>query len=209
MPNKKDIPYEIDKDILVERLKEILGHESQEVIASKIALSQSNISKWFAKKQTPTIDTLYTISKLYDVSVDWLLGLTDERRIHRCCEGTTYATAVSNLYDLIQHGALKMDESNGKITFKLTDELMKMLLKKSLNLFKADRKIYEDWAKTKLVLFEGRPIVWDDTWEKDDLDLIAGEASTEEHWLKVLDEAKRIEDSMADMMGPDVNLWDD
>ena len=66
---------------LPERLAETFKGETQEITSSRLITTQSNISKWLSGQQTPTTATLYQIAKSYNVSVDWLLGLSDVKEI--------------------------------------------------------------------------------------------------------------------------------
>lgn len=66
---------------LPERLAETFGSETQEITSDRLDTTQSNISKWLNGQQTPTTDTLFQIAKTYNVSVDWLLGLSKVKEI--------------------------------------------------------------------------------------------------------------------------------
>ncbi|MDE6201524.1 MAG: helix-turn-helix domain-containing protein [Clostridiales bacterium] len=62
-----------------ERLKELRHSKnlSQMELADKTGISQSAIAKWELDKTEPTASALITISKFFDESVDYLLGLKD------------------------------------------------------------------------------------------------------------------------------------
>lgn len=66
---------------LPERLAETFKGETQEITSDRLITTQSNISKWLNGQQTPTTATLYQIAKAYNVSVDWLLGLSEVKEI--------------------------------------------------------------------------------------------------------------------------------
>jgi transcriptional regulator with XRE-family HTH domain len=70
------------KKIISERLQELFWNETQNVTATKLNVTQGNISKWMTAQQIPTVDLLYQISKVYRVSVDWILGLKSDREIN-------------------------------------------------------------------------------------------------------------------------------
>lgn len=72
----------MDMQVLKERLRVAFGDDSQETIAKKLNMTQGNISK-ILKGQQPSLDTIYQVSKIYEVSVDWLLGIS-EKKI--CCK---------------------------------------------------------------------------------------------------------------------------
>lgn len=62
-----------------ERLKELRHSKnlSQMELADKTDISQSAIAKWELDKTEPTASSLITLSKFFDESVDYLLGLKD------------------------------------------------------------------------------------------------------------------------------------
>ncbi len=51
---------------------------SQESFGEKMGISRQAISKWEADNSTPEVEKLITMSKLFGVSVDWLLGTEEE-----------------------------------------------------------------------------------------------------------------------------------
>ena len=68
------------REIMKARLQETFRNDTQETVARKLITSQSNVSKWLNGQMTTT-DNLISISKAYKVSVDWLLGISDEKEI--------------------------------------------------------------------------------------------------------------------------------
>lgn len=63
-----------------ERLQEIRkdNGDTQQSLADKLHVSLHAVRCWEQNKSDPSHDTLVTICKLYHVSSDYLLGLTDE-----------------------------------------------------------------------------------------------------------------------------------
>ena len=68
-----------ERNITLERIKELKGNDSQEVFAQKIHTTQSNVSKMLKGITPPSAATLTELAKSYHVSVDWLLGLSDQK----------------------------------------------------------------------------------------------------------------------------------
>lgn len=71
-----------------ERLQEVRkdNGDTQQTLADKLHVSLHAVRCWEQNKSDPSHDTLVTICKLYHVSADYLLGLTDEdvtRTIYR------------------------------------------------------------------------------------------------------------------------------
>ncbi len=62
-----------------ERLKELIGNENitQKEFAASINVSQACVTYWLKSERQPTAEALFTIARTYDVSVDYLLGLSD------------------------------------------------------------------------------------------------------------------------------------
>ena len=67
----------LNMDILRKRLREAFGSDSQETVGKKLNMTQGNVSKLLSGSQQPTLETIFHISEAYEVSADWLLGLSD------------------------------------------------------------------------------------------------------------------------------------
>ena len=50
---------------------------NQEGLAQRLNLSRSSISEFESGKRLPNLDTLITIANLFNVSLDYLIGLSD------------------------------------------------------------------------------------------------------------------------------------
>jgi len=63
-----------------ERLKELRIEKglTQTQLAKELRVNQRTISNWEVGERQPTLDTLEVIAKYFNVSYDYLLGLTDE-----------------------------------------------------------------------------------------------------------------------------------
>ena len=51
---------------------------SQESLAERLEVSRQAVSKWESDGAIPEIDKLIALSKIFDVSVGWLLGVEQE-----------------------------------------------------------------------------------------------------------------------------------
>ena len=62
-----------------ERLSEFLREEkiSQRQFAANIGVTAACVSYWRNGKEQPTAENLYSIAKVYNLSVDFLLGVRD------------------------------------------------------------------------------------------------------------------------------------
>lgn len=64
------------------RLKELREQRrlNQEGLAMNISVSQSTISAYEVGERTPDLETLIAIAKFFDVSIDYLVGLSDVKQ---------------------------------------------------------------------------------------------------------------------------------
>ena len=67
------------KNKFAEKLKELRIESglSQAELASKFHYTQSTLANWELGKRNPCYDTLIDISKFFNVSIDYLMGLED------------------------------------------------------------------------------------------------------------------------------------
>lgn len=196
---------ELDLKTFKNRLREAFREDSQETVGKKIGVGQGNVSKLtsFTAPQLPRADTLFRIAEEYNVSIDWLLGISEKKQITRNA-AVSYASAVRALVGLCQHQiAAITDESGPGLSFKFDDPLIKFLVQKSLVLSKADTESYQNWIETRLAAFEDKPLIFSSTWSDENMDFLAGEASEEWEWLQVHGEATKQEAEYAEMMGID------
>jgi transcriptional regulator with XRE-family HTH domain len=197
----------LSSDIIRERLRMTFGSESQEVVAGKLNMSQGNVSKLLSGSQMPALDTLYSISEKYGVSVDWLLGISEQKKIQSTDSLSSYSVAVAVITCVAQRGAkVQSDGANRSISLEIEDPILKALIRKSLVLSKTDSELYADWEKTKLSLFDDKTLIWSATWHDQQMAFLASEASIEADWLEVWEAAKKAEadyeEMMSDCLGP-------
>lgn len=191
----------LNTDSIKERLREAFGSDSQETIGKKLNMTQGNVSKLLSGTQQPTLDTLYRIATVYDVSVDWIMGLSERKKAIKPESGTTYGLAVETIQDLLHRGAEMVDkEKEGAVEIKIKDPILVKLIRKSKALSKADWEMFKDWRKNRLSVFDDKPIIWTHTFSSHNVEFLASEATTESNLLEVYDVAKKEEDEYAAMM---------
>lgn len=91
------------------------GHKQKEVAAA-IGVGSGTLSEWCSDQKTPTIDALPKIAAYFDVSSDWLIGLSDVKSPDNSIQGACHTigiseSAVTNLqsaiaddpYEIINH----------------------------------------------------------------------------------------------------------
>ena len=66
--------------ITAERLRALRAEKNvgQNQVAKDIKVSNASISYWENARQEPTAAALFKLAEYYEVSVDYLLGLTDD-----------------------------------------------------------------------------------------------------------------------------------
>ncbi len=198
-----------DNDEFVKRFNEAVGEDSQEIIARKLHMTQGNVSKIITGKQLPKLDTIYLIAEEYGVSADWLMGLSDEKKIRVPVADLTYTDAVEAIMSLAWHGAEIQADKWDEVVVTVKDPLFKALVAKSKALRAADKELYESWKRNKLSLFADKPFLWKSSWNDRDLNYYAAEATKEEHWVKVYEAVKEQEDAWADAMADNPGPFDD
>jgi len=200
----------LNTDSIKERLREAFGSDSQDTIGKKLNMTQGNVSKLLSGAQQPTLDTLYRIATVYDVSVDWIMGLSDRKKTIKPESGTTYGLAVETIQDIVHRGAEMSDrEKEGIVEVKIKDPILIKLIRKSTGLSKADWEMFKDWRKNRLSVFDDKPILWSGTFMNHNVEFLAGEATSESNLLEVYEVAKKEEDEYAAMMGDNQSPFKD
>lgn len=55
-----------------------IEHITQYGLAKKLCISQSTICNWLNGKKEPCIDSLWMLADYFDVTVDYLIGRSDD-----------------------------------------------------------------------------------------------------------------------------------
>ncbi len=178
-----------DKKLSVERLNEIFGNESQIVTASRLNTSQGNVSKWKSGEAKPTIDFLLDISVVYDVSIDWLMGLSDNKRTTDInIESLTYEQVMRVLDRLLEYNCFIIpnlykvcetyldeesigtdeleseSESNKKEKYnadvlQCNDRILSYFFEKRIRCIAVDKDTYTSWGERNHRIFSETSIV--------------------------------------------------
>ena len=184
----------MDMEILRKRLREAFGSDSQETIGAKLNMTQGNVSKLLSGSQQPTLETVYAISETYNVSVDWLLGLSNKKYVSKNTVQVTYKEAVEAAMALkLAGGSISCDRSIYKAEVQSNDALFHTLLNKAISLYGIDIDLYRRWLNEKLVLFADKPILDHDVWRNDALYFMTSQASTEFNWIEMYEKAKKVQ----------------
>ena len=133
-------------------------------------------------KQTPTLDTLKLISQKYHVSVDWILGLKDDRDVHSINIEHLDYSQVFMVMDKLQVNQTVMpaqadeavrsatdenlDESRSVSTkgvdydlFRINDPVLSFILRRRGKLIEVDQSLLDDWKEKHLPEYRGLPLL--------------------------------------------------
>lgn len=193
---------EMDSQNLKKRLKETFGSDTQKKIAEKLHTEQGNISKILNEKHKLTLDRAFQIAEEYGVSIDWLVGRSEEKRIINKTGHTTYTTAIRTLCDLIMLGAIDIVEERSKLVLTVEDPLINALVKKSRALSTLDKETIQNWEESKLSFFYDKPVLFRLTWTEMNEDFLTEEAVRNLDWKKVYEAAAEVEKEIAKKMTP-------
>lgn len=123
------------KDVILElRTKKGL---SQEELAEKVFVTRQAVSRWENGETIPNTETLKLLSKLFDVSINTLLG-SPRKLICQCCgmplDDTTISKETNGSFN---EEYCKWCYSNGKYTYDNMDDLID---------FCAEHMVNENWS---------------------------------------------------------------
>ena len=193
----------VDSAIICARVNEILGQDTQETAAQKLHMAQSTVSKIKSGKQTPTTETLVHIAKEYEVSVDWLLGLSEERKPIKKDEyfdcgnnDITYSTVTKVISLLYRHNIAEISKTKeGRFAIALRDPLLQFLITRCISVDKADPDMLKEWFVQKLSLFDSKPIFHYRPWDEPELRYVSydDDIQNESDWLRVYEHAKEVD----------------
>ena len=162
-----------ERNITLERIKELKGNDSQEVFAQKIHTTQSNVSKMLKGITPPSAATLTELAKSYHVSVDWLLGLSDQKETapqiqsHKLtAETLTYADAMAVLDILFQTGSIDIGyyyvPDPSMILVK--DKVLEYFLDNRFRYSGGSRNIYDIWLNQAMAVYDKHLLLqWNDS----------------------------------------------
>lgn len=156
--------------VTLERIKELKGNDSQEVFAQKTNMTQSNVSKLLGGTP-PSASTLIAISRTYDVSVDWLLGLSDRKSNKKFpdLDNITYADALAVFDRLIENESILTNVMADPSMFRSLDGVLNYLLESRLTVENVDIETRRYWYKTTAEQFSDYKII---RWRKEYDELI-------------------------------------
>ncbi len=78
---------------------------SQEALAEKVGVSQTSIDKYENTNTSPSLNTLLTMARVLDISLDWLFddARTETLDVERSFRGAVARLGVERAYDRLGH----------------------------------------------------------------------------------------------------------
>lgn len=98
---------------------------SQEALAEKIGVSRQAVSKWERGEASPDTENLLSLSKIYSVSLDDLLGDKTAQEILEKTEKSAFPAESTSIAPCISEegGTEDTDRKNGTLSEKLKNEM--------------------------------------------------------------------------------------
>ena len=136
------------KDIIAE-LRSQKGF-SQDELAEKVFVTRQAVSRWENGETVPNTETLKLLSKVFDVSINTLLG-SPRQLICQCCGMPLDDTTISRENDgTFNEEYCKWCYTDGKFIYKSLDELIDFLAERMANENYTEQQVRE-YLRAQLV----------------------------------------------------------
>ena len=158
-------------------MKELMGDMTQQQFEEKTGVPQSSISKILSNQRDLTANNICLIAEAFDVSTDWLLGRTDERKPPepvKKSEEPTYGDIFEVVTYLLkknaltawQEGFLGVDGRDHKLnsvqSLSINDEILRSMFYEWITMQAAPQDAYDDWNTKRVDAYSALPFLsWD------------------------------------------------
>lgn len=165
------------KRIEVERMRELMGDMTQKEFEELTCVPQSTISKIFNNQRSLTADNILLIANAFDVSCDWLLGRSNERKPpvpEKKSNEITYGEIFRIITYLLKENALTAfpesffgvdgrDHILNRIqSFSVNDEILKSMFFEWYKTKAVSSDTYDDWLNKRIEGYSKVPyLTWD------------------------------------------------
>lgn len=106
---------------------------SQDQLAEKLFVTRQAVSRWENGETTPNLETLKTLSKVFDVSINTLLG-SPQKLICQCCEMPLDDASISRETDgAFNEEYCKWCYTKGEFVYNSLEELTDFLVEHMSN----------------------------------------------------------------------------
>jgi transcriptional regulator with XRE-family HTH domain len=130
MARKSKLSSETEKEVFPSRLSELMDETipktTQETLAQYLGITRQAVGFYKSGQSSPDFSTLIKIAKYFNVSTDWLLGISDIRSSDTDLQAVCEYTGLSEkAIDNIAHIRLRDTPAGAKISpFKALDLLL-------------------------------------------------------------------------------------
>lgn len=223
------------KDIVAKRLTKLFEKETQDITASRLQTTQGNVSRWLSGTQLITTDNLYRISKTYQVSVDWLLGISDVRDINGLnIDDLTYEQVARIIDKLIVNNNVKIlnlkeadkkkdsddfsevevETSGIKVEIrpndnadyiKVKDRLLSYMLRRRYKIYDVGEDMVDFWHSNSLPNFKGLKVVNNTGNMQDALDAKGWAGLQDADWVSLIEEISKLTEEERDALIQEIN----
>ena len=164
---------------IIERLREAFGNDSQETIAQKLMMTQGNVSKMLNGVQYPSLDTLVRVSEIYNVSVDWILGIKNSKGVNDIdIKDVSYEQVFLLINELYNRNCVEVADIGTKKAprkdsdyIRINDPALSFMLRRRVSLLGVDESILQDWIEKHIPEYRELPLL---VCNKDAADYFAG-----------------------------------
>ena len=169
------------KRIEIQRMKELMGDCTQTRFSELTGISQSSISKILNNQHSLTANNIVAIAEAYNVSTDWLLGLSDEKHPQTIIsepklDAFTYGDIFNVFSKLIHENGITMFQDNftdvNGVTHCLTevgilqvnDKILKRMLYENTTTMNLVDDVYQSWFDSRYTEYDKVPYIsYDET----------------------------------------------
>lgn len=144
MSKKANMAYMTEKEILPTRIRELMEDTSttQQVLGNAISCTRQTVSDYANGQSTPDAKALYKIARYFNVSTDYLLGLSDcpclDEDIKRVCKYTGLSSEAVKLLHYLTLENAENSISDVPANNKLNIDLLNRVLGDEYGRYKAD-----------------------------------------------------------------------
>lgn len=154
-------------NITVKRINEVKGTMSQEQFAKEIGSSQSVVSKVLSG-DPPSISVLIGIANRFDVSIDWLLGLSSRKSLKNYStyddtNPVTYADITAFLVELLKNKSIsfkRVESSDDPDTITINDYFIGDLVFSANSLLKTNPETIDAWLENAIKNYDIPLLEW-------------------------------------------------
>lgn len=169
--------------IIAHRVKEVMGELTQAEFASQVNSTQTTISKLLAGAM-PSSSLLESIARQFGVSVDWMLGLSDNKYISGASTETLlYSDVIPVLARLLERGSMTyrtetkkekivVSEDGNIVTNEYTlylleikDAILKDCISLASHTNRVDKDTYSYWLTSMKENYRREVLRWSSEYE--------------------------------------------